>query len=152
MQLTFDLSRYGIPDGQIVLGGIYNYDTWEPAGPNALSLATLSYYQTFLNKQVELKLGYLNNRSRVLGTLSGRQSVGQHLRTERNNSGRDRALALYAWTTPGINIKVNGPQGFYNKLGIQRASSPDGPFAEKIANPTGLKWSTPNSGVQAVHS
>ena len=35
MQLTYDLSRYGIPDGQIVLGGIYNFDTWEPAGPNA---------------------------------------------------------------------------------------------------------------------
>ena len=61
MQLTYDLSRYGIPDGQIVLGGIYNFDTWEPAGPNALSLATLSYYQTFLNKQVELKIGYMNN-------------------------------------------------------------------------------------------
>ena len=47
MQLTYDLSRYGISDGQIVVGGIYNFDTWEPAGPNALSLATLSYYQTF---------------------------------------------------------------------------------------------------------
>ena len=58
MQMTFDLSRYGISDGQIVVGGIYNFDTWKPAGPNALSLATLSYYQTFLNKQVELKVGY----------------------------------------------------------------------------------------------
>ena len=61
MLLTYDLSRYGIPDGQIVLGGVYNFDTWAPAGPNALSLATLSYYQTFLNKQVELKVGYLAN-------------------------------------------------------------------------------------------
>jgi porin len=61
MQLTFDLSRHGIPDGQIVVGGIAVYDTWEPAGPNALSLATLSYYQTLFNKQVELKFGYLNN-------------------------------------------------------------------------------------------
>ena len=42
MQMTYDLSRYGISDGQIVIGGIYNYDTWEPAGPNAFSLATLS--------------------------------------------------------------------------------------------------------------
>ena len=61
MQMTYDLSRYGISDGQIVVGGIYNYDTWEPAGPNAFSLATLSYYQTFLSKQVELKVGYLAN-------------------------------------------------------------------------------------------
>ena len=61
MHMTYDLGRYGISDGQIVVGGIYNYDTWEPAGPNALSLATLSYYQTFLNRQVELKVGYLAN-------------------------------------------------------------------------------------------
>ena len=61
MQLTYDLSRYGIPDGQIVLGGVYNFDTWAPGGPNALSLATLSYYQTFLNKMIELKFGYLAN-------------------------------------------------------------------------------------------
>ena len=61
MQMTYDLSRYRISDGQIVVGGIYNFDTWEPGGPNASSLATLSYYQTFLNKQVELKVGYLAN-------------------------------------------------------------------------------------------
>ena len=61
MQLTFDLIRYGIRDGQVVVGGIFVYDTWEPAGPNALSLATLSYYQNFFNNQVELKFGYLNN-------------------------------------------------------------------------------------------
>jgi porin len=54
---TYDLSRYGISDGQIVVGGIYNFDAWEPGGPNASSLATLSYYQTFLNKQVGLKVG-----------------------------------------------------------------------------------------------
>ena len=58
MQMTYDLSRYRISDGQIAVGGIYNYDTWEPAGPNAFSLATLSYYQTFLNRQVELKVGF----------------------------------------------------------------------------------------------
>src|SRR5690242_51236 len=61
MKMTYDLSRYGISDGQIVVGGIYNFDTWEPGGPNASSLATLSYYQTFLNRQVELKVGYLAN-------------------------------------------------------------------------------------------
>src|SRR4029079_9680954 len=56
-----------------------------------------------------------------------------------------------AWTSPAINIKVNGPDGLYNKLGIQRASSPDGPFAEKIDNPTGMKWSTPHSGVRVIN-
>ena len=60
-------------------------------------------------------------------------------------------LSAYAVTKPGINIKVNGPGGLYNKLGVQVASSPDGPLAEKSANPTGLDWSTPNSGVFVIN-
>jgi porin len=33
---------------------------------------------------------------------------------------------------------------------VQIASNPDGPFAEKTTNPTGLSWSTPNSGVLVI--
>ena len=150
MQLTFDLSRYGIPDGQIVAGGIFVYDTWKPAGPNAVSLATLSYYQTFLNKQVELKFGYLNNFLEFWGPfLAG--SLSASIFGPSSTIPVETGFNHYAWTTPGINIKINGPEGFYNKVGIQRASSPDGPFAEKTANPTALKWSTPNSGVLVIN-
>ena len=124
-----------VPDGQIVVGGIFIYDTWEPAGPNALSLATLSYYQTFLNKQVELKLGYLNNSIEFWGPfLAG--SLASSIFGSSANIPVEAGINAYARTTPGINIKFNGPDGFYDKIGIQRASSPDGPFAEKTANPS----------------
>jgi hypothetical protein len=49
-------------------------------------------------------------------------------------------LSAWAWSKPAINIKVNGPDGLYNKFGVQVASNPDGPFAEKTANPTGVNW------------
>ena len=150
MQLTYDLSRYGIPDGQIVLGGIYQFDTWNPGGPNALSLATFSYYQTFLNKQVELKFGYLNNSFEFWGPyLSGNLSSSIF-----GPSGAipiETGLNAYGFTTPSINIKVNGSQGLYDKLAIQRASNPDGPVAEKAANPTGVDWTTLNSGVLLIN-
>ena len=150
MFLTYDLSRYGIPDGQIALGGVYNFDTWAPAGPNALSLATLSYYQTFLNKQVELKVGYLANALEFWGPfLAG--NLAASIFGPSATIPVEAGINAPAWSTPAINIKVNGPYGFYNKLGIQRASSPDGPFAEKMDNPTGLKWSTPNSGLLVVN-
>jgi porin len=150
MQLTYDLSRYGIPDGQIVLGGIYNFDTWAPAGPNALSLATLSYYQTFLNKRVELKFGYLANAVEFWGPfLAG--NLAASIFGPSANIPVELGINAWAWATPAINIKVNGPDGFYNKLGIQRASNPDGPSVEKIDNPTNLKWSTPNSGVLVIN-
>ena len=150
MQMTYDLGRHGISDGQIVVGGIYNYDTWEPAGPNAFSLATLSYYQTFLNRQVELKIGYLANVVEYWGPfLAGNLSSSIF-----GPSGQipvAAGLSAWAWAKPAINIKVNGPEGLYDKFGVQVASSPDGPFAEKTANPTGLEWSTPNSGVLAIN-
>jgi hypothetical protein len=143
MQLTYDLSRYRIPDGQIVLGGVYNFDTWAPAGPNALSLATLSYYQTFLNKLVELKFGYLANAVEFWGPfLAG--NLAASIFGPSSTIPVELGINAWAWATPAINIKVNGP-------GIQRASSPDGPSVEKIDNPTGLKWSTPNSGVLAIN-
>ena len=150
MQLTYDLSRYGISDGQIVVGGIYNFDTWEPGGPNALSLATLSYYQSFLNKQVELKVGYLANVFEYWGPfLAGNLSSSIF-----GPSGLipvEAGLSAYNWTKPAIDIKVNGPDGLYDKFGVQVASNPDGPVAEKTANPTGLDWSTPNSGVLVIN-
>jgi porin len=150
MQLTYDLSRYGIPDGQIVIGGIYIHDTWKPAGPNALSLATLSYYQTFLNKQVEVKLGYLNNSIEFWGPfLAG--NLASSIFGISATIPVEAGINAFARTTPALNVKVNGPGGFYDTVGIQRASSPDGPFAEKTANPAALKWSTPNSGIFLIN-
>ena len=149
MQMTYDLSRYGISDGQIVVGGIYNFDTWEPGGPNASSLATLSYYQTFLNKQVELKVGYLANVVEYWGPfLAG--NLASSIFGPSGSIPVEAGLSAWAWTKPAINIKINGPDGLYNKFGVQVASNPDGPFAEKTANPTGLDWSTPNSGVLVI--
>ena len=149
MQMTYDLSRYGISDGQMVVGGIYNFDTWEPGGPNASSLATLSYYQTFLNKQVELKVGYLANVVEYWGPfLAG--NLSSSIFGPSGSIPVEAGLSAWAWTKPGINIKVNGPDGLYNKFGVQVASNPDGPLAEKLANSTGLDWSTPNSGTLAI--
>jgi porin len=150
MLLTFDLSRHGIPDGQIVVGGVYNHDTWAPAGPNAKSVATLSYYQTFLNKQVELKFGYLANALEFWGPfLAG--NLAASIFGPSAAIPVQAGISAPAWATPGINVKVNGPNGFYNKLGIQRASSPDGPSVEKTDNPGGLRWSTPNSRMLVIN-
>ena len=45
-----DLSRYGIPDGQIVIAGTKANSTWQLFEPNSLSMVNLTYYQTFFNK------------------------------------------------------------------------------------------------------
>jgi porin len=133
-----------------VVGGVYNFDTWEPGSPNALSLATLSYYQTFLNKQVELKVGYLANVFEYWGPLLA-GNLSSSIFGSSGSIPIEAGLSAYAYAKPAINIKVNGPNGLYDKFGVQVASNPDGPLAEKTANPTGLNWSTPNSGVLVIN-
>ena len=97
-----------------------------------------------------MKLGYLANALEFWGPfLAG--NLAASIFGPSATIPVEAGINAPAWTSPAINIKVNGPDGFYNKLGIQRASSPDGPFAEKIDNPTGVKWSTPNSGVLVIN-
>ena len=147
MQLTYDLSRYGIPDGQIVLGGIYQYDTWNPGGPNALSLATFSYYQTFLNKQVELKFGYLNNSFEFWGPyLSGNLSSSIF-----GPSGAipiETGLNAYGFTTPSIDIKINGPERALRQIRqFSERAARMAPSPRRRLIRLAMDWSTPNSGV-----
>lgn len=46
---------------------------------------------------------------------------------------------------PGINITYNGPNAFYNRLGIQRSIGPDGAEAERDTNKYGVKGSVQNA-------
>jgi porin len=134
-----------------VVGGIYNFDTWEPGGPNASSLATLSYYQTFLNRQVELKVGYQANVVEYWGPfLAG--NLASSIFGPSGSIPVEAGLSAWAWTKPAINIKVNGPNGLYDKFGVQVASNTDRPLQEKTAIPSGRDWSTNGLGVLAAVS
>ena len=42
-----------------------------------------------------------------------------------------RAWSAWAYTKPAINIKANGPNGLYNKFGVQVASSFRRPFGRE---------------------
>ncbi|UFW88344.1 hypothetical protein BjapCC829_07190 [Bradyrhizobium barranii] len=67
MIVTYDLTRFGIPDGQIVVGAEHQYWTWKSAGPDRLGLNAFSYYQTFFDRKIELKVGYLRNQHEFAG-------------------------------------------------------------------------------------
>ncbi|WP_271498237.1 hypothetical protein [Bradyrhizobium sp. CCBAU 11357] len=71
MIVTYDLSRFGLSDRQIVLGAEQQHWTWDRAGPDRVGLNTLAYYQTFFDRTLELKLGYLRNQNEFTGTLFG---------------------------------------------------------------------------------
>ncbi|WP_375784775.1 carbohydrate porin [Bradyrhizobium sp. Pha-3] len=144
MIVTYDLSRFGIPDGQIVVGAEQQYWTWKSPGPDRVGLNTLAYYQTFFDRKLELKLGYLRNQNEFTGTLFGGISGSNMFALFQGGMSTNPA------PTPAVNLKYNLDDRLYNKVSVQRSISPDGPYAQMAENPSGLNWSTANAGILFV--
>ncbi|OPY94289.1 hypothetical protein A5906_14190 [Bradyrhizobium sacchari] len=144
MIVTYDLSRFGIADGQIVVGAEQQYWTWDRPGPDRVGINTLAYYQTFFDRTLELKLGYLRNQNEFTGTLFG-GITGSNM-----SALLQGGMSTNAAPRPAVNLKYNIGDGLYNKVSVQRSISPDGLYAHITGDPIGLNWSTPNAGILLV--
>ncbi|MGY8685848.1 carbohydrate porin [Bradyrhizobium sp. UFLA05-153] len=146
MIVTYDLSRFGIPDGQIIVGAQQQYWTWKPGGPDRFGINTLAYYQTFFDGKLELKMGYLRNINEFVGTVVG-GNAAVNVFGASSNILYQAGMSNNAAPTPALNLKYNFGDGFYNRISLQRSLSPDGQSAQIVENPTGLYWGTTNAGV-----
>lgn len=148
--VTVDLSRYGIPDGQIAAVGFFDTTTWNPLGPNTANVGTLSYYQTAFNKRVELKIGLLANSFEFVGPyVAGSLSGGVF-----GPSGSlffQGGMSGLTYPSYGLNVTAHLTEHVYDKIGIARALSPDGTIVEHNHNRIGLTWSTPNTGAYVIN-
>lgn len=121
--LTYDLSRWGVPDGQLIIGGATAQGTDIRYLVNALTFTELAWYQTALNRKLEFQVGYLNlgyqfqgvqvggNIANVLGYASGiQQEVGGGLQTS---------------VLPSANVKWHITDRFYDKADISRSLVPN---------------------------
>lgn len=146
LALTFDLSRYGIPDGQIAASGVYLATSWNPSGPTTINLGTLSYYQTFFNKRVELKFGLLANSFEFVGPFTAGSLNGGVFGVQGNIIG-ETGQSAQQFPTFGANVTVHVTPYIYDKFGVARATSGSGPVNEHNYNPTGIsRFNTPFSG------
>lgn len=143
---TYDLSRFGIPDGQIIVGAEQQYWTWKPGGPDRVGINTIAYYQTAFDGKLEFKFGYLRNINEFVGTVVG-GNAAVNVFGASSNILYQAGISNNAAPTPALNLKYNFDDRFYNKASIQRSLSPDGQSAQIAENPTGLNWSTTNAGV-----
>lgn len=143
--VTYDISRYGIPDGQLVAGVTYTTTSWNPAGPRTTGLSGLTYYQTLFNKKVEFNAGYEVNSLQYLDTFVGGSLAGGIFGPNGTipvEAGIDNAVV----STLGANAKIYLPSNFYTKFGIQRALSPDGTIVEHNQNASEVRFKVPNAG------
>ena len=143
--VTYDLSRFGIPNGQLTVGGTFLRTSWDPAGPNATVLSQATYYQTLFNNKIELKIGYLANTFEFFGTHVGGSLAGGVFGPNASLSV-EQGLNSVIYPTPGINVTIHLAPQFYTKLGVERAISPDGVTVEANENPSGVRFVVPNTG------
>ncbi len=147
--LTYDLSRYGIPNGQILLGGIFLKTNWTPLGPSDTSLSEATYYQTLFNKKVEIKIGYIANSLEFFGTYVGGSLAGGVFGPN-GSIPVEQGQSSTVYPTPGVDVTLHLFSDFYSKLGVQRAQSPDGVTVENVQDAAGVRFTVPNAGVWVI--
>ncbi|WP_354259113.1 carbohydrate porin [Bradyrhizobium sp. F1.13.3] len=146
MMVVYDLSHYGIPDGQIIVGTLQQAWTWQPGGPDRWGINEIAYYQTFFDRKLELKVGYLRNSNEFAGLQVG-GNAGANVFGPSSNVLYQGGMSSNATPTPALNLTYHFDDRLYTKASFQRSISPDGVFTEVTQNPTGFQWTTPNSGI-----
>jgi porin len=147
--LTWDLRQAGLNHAQLDLSGVWQWVSWEPAGPKAFGLWTLYLYKEFGRDRVEIKAGYNSNDIEFVGmqvggsTASGVQGVYAVLPYE-------VGMAFFPLPAPQINLKLNAPRRTYLKTGLQRSLDAAGGPTTEARNHTGLRFAPRGDELLAI--
>jgi porin len=144
--LTYDLSQFGIPDGQLAMGGQFNRSTNINILQNTFNMSRLAYYQTAFDRKVEINFGYLEMTKEFQG-----YQVGGNIAVPSGPGATLNALvglSSIPGVTPAFLFKYNFTDNFYTKAGIARSlvtTSPGGSvtnsiLAETKFNPSGFEF------------
>ena len=140
--LTYDLSRFGAPDGQLQLAGNFNYATYEGFNPDTATLHFLAYYQTLFDRRLEIKFGLVGNQNEFVGQNIG----GGFASTGGPANSIITLLGMSASPVSTWSFRVTGHLGnFYNETAVMRSLVVNGPtgnalFDTNELNPTRLDW------------
>ena len=137
--LTSDLRQLHLRNAQLYLGGVWNWVSWDPAGPKAFQLWDLYFYKAFGEDRVEMKAGYVSMNLDFIGlfvggsTSAGAQGVYAVLPYE-------AGMSYFPLTSPGATLRVRGPNHTYYKAGAQRSIDPKGGPTEVARNNAGFRF------------
>jgi porin len=136
---TADLRQLHLQHTQFYVCGVWNWVSWNPAGPKTFQIYGLYLYKAFADRRVEIKAGYIGNNLEVIGltvggsTATGAQGVYAVLPYE-------VGLSYFPMTTPSFNLRLSGPKHTYVKAVAQRSLDPKGGPTEVHRNQTGFRF------------
>ena len=145
--LTYDLSRFGIPEGQLLLAGNFNYATYEAFSPDTATFHFLSHYQTLFDRRLEIKFGLVGNQNEFVG-----QNIGGAFAS--TGGPANSIITLLGMSVSPVStwsFRVTGRLGkFYNETAVMRSLVVNGPTGNALfdtdeLNPTRLQWNVNTS-------
>jgi porin len=137
--LGWDMRQVHLRRAQLYAGGVWNWASWEPAGPKTVQLWALYFYKELGEDRVEVKAGYIANNMNFVGlfvggsTATGTQGVYAVLPYE-------AGMSYFPLTAPSLNVRVRGPQFTYIKSAVQRSVDPKGGQVEVGRNHSGFRF------------
>jgi len=137
--LTWDMRQLHANHAQFYICGVWNWVSWEPAGPKALQIYGAYLFKSYANGLVEMKAGYVGNNLEVIGltvggsTATGAQGVYAVLPYE-------LGLSYFPMTAPSLNVRLRLPKHTYGKVLAQRSLDAAGGPAEEDRNHTGFRF------------
>ena len=137
--LSADLRQLHLRNAQLYLGGVWNWVSWNPAGPKTIQLWALYFYKSFGEDRLEIKAGYIANNMNFVGlfvggsTSTGAQGVYAVLPFE-------VGMSYFPLTAPSFNVRLRGPGNTYIKTAAQRSQDPNGGPTEVARNHTGFRF------------
>ena len=145
--LTYDLSRFGVPDGQLQYSGFNIFATWQGFFPDALTTNFLAYYQTLFDRRLEIKFGLLANQNEFVG-----QTVGaNYVTTGGPANSIPTLLGMSVSPVSTWSFRITGHLGkFYNETAVMRSLVVNGPtgnpvFDTDALNSTRFDWNVNTS-------
>ena len=146
--LTYDLSRFGVPDGQLQVSGINANATYAGYNPDTQTFNFLAYYQTLFERRLEIKGGLLANQNEFVGQTVG----GGYVTTGGPANSIATLLGMSVSPVSSWSFRVTAHLGekFYNETAVMRSLVVNGPtgnplFDTDALNPTRLDWNVNTS-------
>lgn len=137
--LSSDLRQFHLQQAQLYAGAVWNWASWNPAGPRTIQLWALYFYKELGEDRVEVKSGYIAHNMNFVGlfvggsTATGTQGVYAVLPYE-------AGMSYFPLTTPAFDLRIQGPKNTYFKSAAQRSIDPKGGPAEVARNHTGFRF------------
>jgi porin len=137
--LSSDLRQFHLQRAQLYAGAVWNWSSWEPAGPKTLQLWALYFYKELGEDRVEVKTGYIAHNMNFVGlfvggsTATGTLGVYAVLPYE-------AGMSYFPLTAPAFDVRIRGPKNTYIKSAAQRSIDPKGGPTEVARNHTGFRF------------